>query len=353
MDFTLSLDPSEFERLKISRMTLSPSSRHSQLIREQDLHLAMLRASLGTSAQLDPTLSRLRFILPAGPLRPLLPSLPPTENVQAKQQACFDDMLLGTQLKLTYTLPWPLDLFLTPAALASYNSLFSFLSTIRKTHVRVLDTWVSLSNAQRARRRWTGTGEGGTEDREVRERLLRYGWGCARTMNWFLEAVMEYVWCDVVDEEYVRLKTQLSGAQPKDDHSPSQTAPDFPLVGRDPIGQGHLDFNTLRFLHNVYLNHLLNNTLIAQPQLSATLRSIFESCEQFVAQIERWGGDVLPPLLFEGSLADGSGARIGETVRSRWEIMKELNEVCIHNRNMQNYVDDKVSEIDNAARDIL
>jgi hypothetical protein len=74
----------------------------------------------------------------------------------------------------------------------------------------MLDSWVSLSNAQRARRRWTGTGEGGIEeDQEVRERLLRCGWGCARTMNWFLEAVMEYVWGDVVDEEYVRSKTVL------------------------------------------------------------------------------------------------------------------------------------------------
>lgn len=299
------------------------------MIREQDLHLAMLRASLGTSAQHDPTLSRLRFVLPAGPLRPLLPSLLPRANVQA-QQVSFDDMLLGTQLTLTYTLPWPLDLFLTPAALSSYNSLFAFLSTIRKTHVRVLESWVSLSNAQRARRRWTGTGEGGTEeDRDLRERLLRCGWGCARTMNWFLEAVMEYVWCDVVDEEYVRLKSQLTAAKPRDSRSPHPGTPDVPQTGCDHAGTDHLDFNTLRILHSIYLNHLLNNTLIAQPQLSSTLRSIFQSCEQFVAQIERWGGDVLPPLLFEGSLADGGGARVGELVRERWVIMKEINEVRI------------------------
>lgn len=317
----------EFERLKVSRMTLKLTSRHSQIIREQDLHLAMLRASLGTSAQHDPTLTRLRFVLSAGPLRPLLPSLHPTKNVLAQLPAAFDDMLLGTQLKLTYTLPWPLDLFLTPAALTSYNSLFAFLSTIRKTHVRVLECWVSLSNAQRARRRWTGTGEGGTEgDREVRERLLRCGWGCARTMNWFLEAVMEYVWCDVIDEEYARFKNQLKGPQSKDSHPPS--TPDA-QAGRDPAVTGHLDFNTLRFLHNVYLNHLLNNTLISQPSLSSTLRSIFESCELFVAQIERWGGDVLPPLLFEGSLTDGGGARVGEMVRERWKIMKDINEVCV------------------------
>lgn len=319
----------EFERLKLSRMTLKPSSRQSQMIREQDLHLAMLRASLGTSAQHDPTLARLRFVLPAGPLRPLLPSLQFTGGPQLPQQTAFDDMLLGTQLKLTYTLPWPLDLFLTPAALSSYNSLFAFLSTIRKIHVRVLDSWISLSNAQRARRRWTGTGEGGTEeDRDAREGLLRCGWGCARMMNWFLEAVMEYVWCDVVEEAYRNLKIQLKGVEATDSHLVT-TMPE-PSVSRDigiTPGTNHLDFNTLRVLHNVYLNHLLNNTLISHPLLSSTLRSIFETCEQFVAQTERWGGDVLPPLLFEGSLTAGDGARVGKMVRERWTTVKGIDEV--------------------------
>ncbi|KAF8592033.1 hypothetical protein K439DRAFT_1325212 [Ramaria rubella] len=323
----------EFERLKLSRIISKPSSRHGQMIREQDLHLAMLRASLGTSAQLDPTLTRLHFVLPAGPLRPLLPSLQSTIDLPpASQHATFDDMLLGTQLRLTYALPWPLDLFLTSSALSSYNSLFAFLSTIRRTHVRVLDCWVSLSNAQRARRRWTGTGEGGTEeDREVREGLLRYGWGCARTMNWFLEVVMEYVWCDAVDEEYGKLKAQLRNTRPKNTRfltasAPNSDAPtpDAPTTGRN-VEKGHLDFSTLRILHNAYLNHLLNNTFIAQPLLSSTLRSIFETCEHFAGQIARWGGDVLPPLLFEGSLVEG-GAQVGEMVRNRWKIVKAINE---------------------------
>ncbi|KAF8528023.1 gamma-tubulin ring complex protein [Hysterangium stoloniferum] len=314
----------EIERLKVSRMISKPSSRQSSMIREQDLHLAMLRASLGTSAQSDPTLSRLRFILPCGPLRPLLPSLQPTNHVQNSQLSTFDDMLLGTPLKLTYSLPWPLDLFLTSSALSSYNTLFAFLSTVRKTHTRVLDTWVSLSNAQRARRRWTGTGEGGTEeDRELRERLLRCGWGCARVMNWFLEAIMEYVCSDVVDEEYTRLKKQLSGPRSKASCSQGTSSSGNTDANSTP---SHLDFNTLRLIHNSYLNHLLTNTLVAHPTLSASLRSIFETCEQFVAQVGRWGGDVLPPLLFEGSLVNGGDAQVGSMVRERWQVVKEIDD---------------------------
>jgi len=230
-------------------------------------------------------------------------------------------MLLGTELKLTYTLPWPLDLFLTQNALTSYDLLFSFLSTVRKTHVRVLDTWISLSNSQRARRRWTGTGEGGTEeDREAREKLLRCGWGTARTMNWFLEVLMEYIWTDVVDEEYTKLQKQL-----KTDYAKAEAATSTE-PSQDTSGTKPLDFSTLRLLHNVYLNNLLSNTLLVHPVLASTLRSILEISEQFVAQVERWGGDVLPPLLSEGSLFDG-GSGVGEMVRERSKVVKSINEV--------------------------
>jgi len=51
---------------------------------------------------------------------------------------------------------------------------------------------------------------------------------------------------------------------------------------------------------------------------------ILEVCERFVAHVERWGGDVLPALLFEGSLAGGD--RVGELVRERRLIVAEINE---------------------------
>ena len=188
------------------------------MIREQDLNLALLRASLGTTAQHDPSLSHLRFHLPSGPIRPLLPSLAtvnpkntslfgtsnPTDSMQ------FDDLLLGTHLNLTYSVSWPLDLFLHPSDLQIYAALFSYLSSLRKTHTRIHTCWTSLSNAQRARRRWTGLGEGGTvEDLEVWRGLLRCGWGVVRDMGWFLDTLLGYVMTHVVDVEFRRLKDLL------------------------------------------------------------------------------------------------------------------------------------------------
>lgn len=297
------------------------------MIREQDLNLALLRASLGTTAQHDPYLSRFHFILPAGPLRPLLPSLThdvPLSTSVSPGTSIFDTQLLGTTLSLTYNLSWPLDLFLDRADLSIYSTIFSFLSAIRKTHTRVHTCWTSLSNAQRARRRWTGFGEGGTaEDLEVRAGMLRCGWGVVRDMNWFLDTVLGYVMMDVVDVEFRKLKEMLdrqstTGATVKGLLSNSSSQPG---------STSHLDFTTLRTIHTHYLGRLLDGCLLTNPTLTSILRSILDNCERFVANVERWGGDVLPALLFEGSLRSGGEEEVGAMVKERWAVVAEIDEV--------------------------
>jgi hypothetical protein len=46
-----------------------------------------------------------------------------------------------------------------------------------------------------------------------------------------------------------------------------------------------------------------------------------------VAQVERWGGDVLPALLFEGSIAGDGADSVGVMVKDRWAIVAEINGV--------------------------
>ncbi|CCL98083.1 uncharacterized protein FIBRA_00077 [Fibroporia radiculosa] len=350
-EFALSLIR-EIERLKISR--LRARSGPTTMIREQDLHLALLRASLGTTAQHDPSLSNLHFSLPAGPLRPLLPSLATTtKNLSMSHSAVelttFDDLLLGTSLVLTYGVSWPLDLFLHPSDLQIYATLFGYLSALRKTHTRIHTCWTSLSNSQRARRRWTGLGEGGTvEDLQARKELLRCGWGAVREMNWFLDTLLGYVMTDVVDVEFRRLKDillkQTSGLV--NQHTGSYSAPALLAEGAStqlkaaesdsvPTSQSgasnasaptssQLDFTTLRNIHTTYLERLLTGSLLSNPALTPILRSILEVCEHFVAQVERWDGDILPALLFEGSLATGEDD-VGKMVRERHAALDDIN----------------------------
>jgi gamma-tubulin complex component 4 len=298
------------------------------MIREQDLNLALLRASLGTTAQHDPYLTRLRFVLPGGPLRPLLPSLtddasPTSPSSTQQTTSLFDTHLLGTTLQLSYNLSWPLDLFLDRADLSVYSSIFSFLSALRKTHTRVHTCWTSLSNSQRARRRWTGFGEGGTaEDHEARVQMLRCGWGVVRDMGWFLDTVLGYVMMDVVDVEFRKLNDlldkQRTGVQ--NQKTPGQQTA--------PAGSGsHLDFSTLRTIHTNYLGRLLDGCLLTNGALTSILKQVLDICERFVALVERWGGDVLPALLFEGSLRSDGEEQVGAMVKERWAVVAEIDEV--------------------------
>ncbi|TCD62862.1 hypothetical protein EIP91_006343 [Steccherinum ochraceum] len=356
-EFALSLIR-ELERLTISRLT--GRAGPTTMIREQDLHLALLRSSLGTTAQHDPSLSHLRFHLPSGPLRPLLPSLAhagPLRDVSASLAAphetvSFDDLLLGTPLILNYTVSWPLDLFLHASDLHIYAALFAYLSALRKTHTRIHTCWTALSNAQRARRRWTGLGEGGTvEDLGVRHELLRHGWGVVRDMTWFLDTLLGYVMTDVVDTEFRRMKGVLLGktAQLARQTTGTQSTSDVPGAAQSPQTQppplqssslpasqsaasvtsvppsARLDFSTLREIHTSYLERLLTGSLLANPSLTPIIRAILEVCERFAAQVERWGGDVLPALLFEGSIA-GGGDRVGEMVEERHGVVAEIHE---------------------------
>ncbi|KAI0363737.1 gamma-tubulin ring complex protein [Pilatotrama ljubarskyi] len=358
-EFALSLIR-EIERLKLSRLTARTVP--STMIREQDLHLALLRASLGTTAQQDPSLAHLHFRMPAGPIRPLLPSLAgaaakdlSSSLSQAPEPTSFDDLLLGTPLVLTYTVTWPLDLFLHASDLQSYAVLFSYLSALRKTHTRVHACWTALSNAQRARRRWTGLGEGGTaEDLEARKQLLRCGWGVVREMNWFLDTLLGYVMTDVMDVEFRRMKALLLGRSPESigrqmtgtgghaesagtaqmgaSRSGSMVHPSHSQSAASNLGASSssaappLDFTTLRNIHTTYLERLLTGSLLANPALTHIIRLILEVCERFAAQVERWGGDVLPALLFEGSLAAAGAQKVGEAVAERYAIVGEIDE---------------------------
>lgn len=308
----------EIERLKASSKAI---------VREQDLHLVLLRASMGTTAQHDPHLSRLRFNLPSGPVRPLLPSL--SQSTPNTEFITFDDLLLGTPLVLNYTVSWPLDLFLHPQDLQVYGALFGYLSALRKTHTRIHTCWTSLSNSQRARRRWTGLGEGGTaEDLECRRELLRCGWGLVRGLNWFLDSLLAYTMVDVIDVEWRRLKKLLAGTDPEAPTSTNHRSRTGTADSATGSGSSHhLDFTTLRTIHHDYLERIIVGTLLSNQPLTATIRSLLELCDQFVVQVERWGGDVLPELLIEGSINNAENEKVGDMVRERLAAVSEVNHV--------------------------
>lgn len=58
----------------------------------------------------------------------------------------------------------------------------------------------------------------------------------------------------------------------------------------------------------------MSGLMLSNATLSVAVRAMIETCEEFAGKVERWGGDVLPGLLDEGSISgrDGDDAGNGE-----------------------------------------
>ncbi|ODN78453.1 hypothetical protein L202_04088 [Cryptococcus amylolentus CBS 6039] len=214
----------EISQLRLDKLITSNPHSSSSVIREQDLDLALRRASVGTSAGQDAGLDKLRYKMEKGPLRAILPSLPPKvprkggadrsgdglSDGRSNIRQLFSSSLLGTPLTLTTTITWPLDLFMTPLAISTYSDIQSYLTAIRHTHLAVLSCWTSLSAAQRQRRKWTGVTEGGTpEEADARKWLARTAWGTVRLMLFFIDQLQSHFMTDIIDVQHRRLLEQL------------------------------------------------------------------------------------------------------------------------------------------------
>ena len=144
-------------------------------------------------------------------------------------------------------------------------------------------------------------------------------------MNWFLDSLLAYTTVDVIDVEWRRLKVLLAGT---DNELQTSTSLRSRIGTADsttgPTSSHHLDFTTLRTIHHDYLERILVGTLLSNQPLTAIIRPILQLCDQFVAQIERWGGDVLPELLVEGSISNAENQRVGGMVRERLASVSKI-----------------------------
>lgn len=159
-----------------------------------------------------------------------------------------------------------------------------------------------------------------------------------------MDVLLGYMMIDVVESEFQKIKRLLrpqegmgtsrsngtirSSSSIKLPQSSSlRTLPS--LASKDSMysnAQQYLDFTTLRGLHATFLQNLLSGSLLTNPTLTSSIRAILEVIERFAGLVERWGGDVLPALLFEGSI--GGDDSVGDMVKDRWEIVKDIDKVC-------------------------
>lgn len=298
--------------------------------------------------------------MPLGPLRPL--SRPAEDDGTIR--GLFSPALLGTPILLSAEVRWPLDLFMTPPAVAAYADMHAYLYAIRDAHLRVLECWSALSRAQRRRRQFTGVDEGGAgEEREERVRLARQAWGTVRAMLFFLDQLLGHFMTDIIGVQHRRLLEQIGqkterpapnpsisstapstnaphtphGHRPSSVHTPVHTphtphrnvragtpTPSTPRAPPRTPGQSdptYLDFLTLRSMHARHLAFLREGLFIADRESAVLIRDILETCKRFAGLVDRWGGDVLPELLADepGQVAERAAAvsEISETLHDQ------------------------------------
>lgn len=154
-------------------------------------------------------------------------------------------------------------------------------------------------------------------------------------MGWFMDVILGYMMNDVMETEFHRLKDQLKGKDTGLGSRPSTSTLPSHSVSSQLASSGskdalnapsqRLDFTTLQNFHSTYLERILSASLLTQPALASTIRGIFEACERFVGQVERWG-DILPGLLTEGSISEGTSSTVGSLVKERQKVVKEIDQ---------------------------
>ena len=274
----------------------------------------------------------------------------------------FSKLLVGPAIALRFDPKPALALFLTNDCLVVYGRIWSYLMAIKFTHARLLNTsvqplpfshralptqarpvhrWLSLANAQRLRRKSTGSSEGGSTRAEIqaREKVIRAVWGCMRVMNWWIETLMSHFQSDVIepalrkvlekvgeaggsagvevvsaegcedggkvdsgDVGHARWKSSSSArpSTPAAILQPAVASPPHPIPSPTPTPVSTnppLDFASLTTIHSLYLSTLNSGLLLDSEELSGQVKEMLTTCDEFAARLERWGGDILPGLL--------------------------------------------------------
>ncbi|CEH13715.1 Gamma-tubulin ring complex protein [Ceraceosorus bombacis] len=406
------------ELSSLRRTQLTTRTAAAGMIKPSDVDVALYRAASASDLPSE-LLSHVRVLVPR------------SRNAVKEAWSPFADIPLGSAFCVAYSPPFPLDLLLTRTDARAYSEVFSYLLALRSTSSRLRDAWTSMSKAQRLRRKFTGTSEGGgnTMEEHARSELLRLGWNIAREGLWIIDSLVGHFQTDIIDVQYSRLIAQLElesinaidhahplSAQPSG-RSVAQPAsgaalrrsrvaasatgrpvsPDNPdarprtssgsgrraseaglarsrygsgpaaaaaaaalsrgapslvasrrhggaatLAGHSshigplgasivtaPEGTSQLDFSTLRSAHTAFLAFVVDGLLLRSPRATTLIRAICDTCQKFAGLVaSRWGGDVLPGLLEEGSIGDTTSARDGvsNTIDERTRAMNDVSD---------------------------
>ncbi|KAF9919612.1 Gamma-tubulin complex component 4 [Linnemannia zychae] len=309
----------EFKRNRLSRMGQFITGTSASVgIRDHDLGGLLKKAAQDTPAQDDAALTGFEFQIVK-----LSQNQSGSENGQSTNIGMFDDQLLGIPVRLTYTLSWPLDLFLTAEDISHYSDIFAFLMTVRKSQVRLQQAWVEiksltqrLTNRRRggdARaygRRIRGT-ETDERNAEQEEEMLKHIAAFRSGMVFVVDCLWTYIQMDVIGPAYDSLLESIGTHESGRKSSFTRS-----LSSDEATPQS---FDSIHGLHAEALYEIRRACLLTSTSLAASVKNILLRTETFCGIIGRRAAG-------QDGFQAGLGEELDDNMWQDWTDIIRLNQ---------------------------
>ncbi|KAG1296905.1 hypothetical protein G6F66_003072 [Rhizopus arrhizus] len=251
---------SQFNRSKPKEGSTKDSNKTALIFRHQELNALLLKSSLNTDV--EGRLSGYSLWV---------------ENEQTKNFV-FSDMLLGKLgIVLTFSLEWPIDLFINENHLKVYSNLWSFLISLKCTQTSLNNLWKSLRTSgyvnQDEKHPVHASNINLQSGNGYQERLV---WRLRSLMLFWIDTLWNHLQAHVISFHYDQLidVTTLS-----DDTTPRKR--------RSRQIKTKLDFEEIQEAHEKFLENIERGCLLTSEECVETMHLILTTCSSFCELMER------------------------------------------------------------------
>ena len=151
-------------------------------------------------------------------------------------------------LSLTYSVPWPLHLIISPKVLSKYNEVFRFLLLAKRTQLMLHSAWTEQKQNKR-QLRFTDT------------------WQLRNHMMFVVDNLQYYLMADVLESQFCLLMNRL-------DHSTT--------------------FEEWRHAHDIFLSSVISNTFVNNQPVNQCLTEMLHCCLQYCKLVDLQGDSKSP-----------------------------------------------------------
>ncbi|KAL9577180.1 MAG: hypothetical protein Q9212_006533 [Teloschistes hypoglaucus] len=223
----------------------------------------------------------------------------------------FQDLLLPTSTLLALRIQSPLDLFLTPADVATYSRIHTYLLALRRSHLH-LSKLFTLS-AMRRDTKLRRVGKHSDQDQVLRRRVAQRGrrarsvWATVRSAAFLLATIGAYFQAEVIQSSWEEfhgwLDPSIKGTSrpssqqeqhfmtsldksvaPKRSHAEGESLPFETRHGTD---TGLRDPERLRLAHKSFIDSLCHSLLLLDNRFTSRLRTFMTEIDHLCALMNR------------------------------------------------------------------